>query len=181
MDAVNWLVHGKHGDQPECACPVIGAYVIRGNDAMPDDVRQRLIAYLPRIAGSRSADHEAARLRVMVMAAVRVFAPHALDAAGLHDHAATLRAAWAAWAAWAADAAAEVAEAEAAVARLARAEAAAAWAADAADAARAADAERAADAAAETAARAARAREEAWDDYSAVLDAALSAGPQGGP
>jgi hypothetical protein len=141
---------------------------------MPDDVRQRLIAYLPRIAGSRSADHEAARLRVMVMAAVRVFAPRALDAAGLHDHAATLRAlpddasyvdvkqaaraaVRAAWAAWAA------------------------WAADAADAARAADAERAADAAAETAARAARAREEAWDDYSAVLDAALSAGPQGGP
>src|SRR5437899_1834786 len=84
MDAVNWLVHGKHGDAPECACPVISQYVIAGNDAMPDDVRQRLLPYLHRIAGSRSAKHEAVRLRILVLAAARIFVPLALVKAGLH-------------------------------------------------------------------------------------------------
>ena len=92
MDAVNWLAHGKHGDAPECASPAITKYVIVGNDAMPDAIRQRLIPYLHRIAGSRSTEHEAARVRIMWLAAVRVFAPRALDAAGMHDHAARLRA-----------------------------------------------------------------------------------------
>src|SRR4051812_11422479 len=69
MDAVNWLVHGKHGDAPECACPVIAAYVVRGNDSMPDDTRQRLLPYLFRIAGSRSEEHQAARARILVLGA----------------------------------------------------------------------------------------------------------------
>lgn len=75
MDAVNWLVHGEHGDEPKCACPVIGAFVMRGNDAMPSDVRQGLLAYLHRIAGSRSKDHRTLRARILVLAAVRVFLP----------------------------------------------------------------------------------------------------------
>ena len=29
MDAVNWIVHGKHAEAPECACPVIAAFVNR--------------------------------------------------------------------------------------------------------------------------------------------------------
>ena len=91
MDAVNWLVHGKHGDTPKCACPVIGAYVIAGNDAMPDDVRQKLLPYLHRIAGSRSKNHQWARARALALGAVRVVAPMALDAAGLSEHAAFLR------------------------------------------------------------------------------------------
>ncbi len=91
MDAVNWLAHGEHGDHPICACPIISEFVIKGNDAMPDDVRQRLLNYLPRIAGSRSPDHEARRLRVLVLGAVRVFAPIALDIAGLPAEAERLR------------------------------------------------------------------------------------------
>lgn len=92
MDAVNWLVHGKHGDAPECACSVIASYVIRGNDGMPDDTRQRLLPYLHRIAGSKSPEHQAARTQILTLGALRVFAPSALDAAGLHRHAARLRA-----------------------------------------------------------------------------------------
>ena len=91
MDAVNWLIHGKHGDQPECACPVIASFVRSGNDAMPDVVRQRLLPYLHRIAGSRSIEHEAARLRVLWLASVRVFTPIALDEVGLHSQANILR------------------------------------------------------------------------------------------
>lgn len=92
MDAVNWLVHGEHGDQPQCACPVIRAYIIPGNDAMPYDVRQRLLDYLPRIAGSRSQAHETERMRVVVLGALRIFVPRTLDAAGFHSLAAVLRA-----------------------------------------------------------------------------------------
>lgn len=72
MDAVNWLVHGRHGDQPACACPIIAAFVIAGNDALPETPRQRLLGYLHRIAGSRSPAHEDARLTLMLRALVRV-------------------------------------------------------------------------------------------------------------
>lgn len=92
MDAVNWLVHGQHGDEPACACPLIGCFVIRGNDGMPPKVRQNLLTYLPRIAGSRSPEHAPARLRMMVLAAARVFAAAAMDAARLPAEAARLRA-----------------------------------------------------------------------------------------
>src|SRR6185369_18013100 len=91
MDAVNWLAHGEHGDAPQCACPVIAQFVINGNDNMPDDIRQRLLAFLPRIAGSKSSAHEQIRVRILVLAALRIFAPRALDAAGLHGHADTMR------------------------------------------------------------------------------------------
>ena len=91
MDAVNWLAHGKHGDVPVCACPTISSFVRQGNDAMPEDVRQRLLPYLHRIAGSRSLDHEAARVHVLWLAAVRVFTPLGLDGAGLHGMADRLR------------------------------------------------------------------------------------------
>jgi hypothetical protein len=175
MDAVNWLVHGRHGDAPECACPVIAAYVIRGNDVMPDDIRQRLLPYLHRIAGSRSEKHQGIRARILVLGALRVFAPRALDAAGLHDHAETLRrlpddvdmarAAEAARAARAAAArAAEAAKVAAAAAAMAAKVAAAAMAAKVA-----------------AAAAAAAAMASVWDDYFVVLDSALNAGPQGEP
>ena len=83
MDAVNWLAHGEHGDHPECACPVITNFVIPANDEMDDATRQRFLPYLHRIAGSRSPEHEAARLRIVVLAAARVSAPAVLEAAGL--------------------------------------------------------------------------------------------------
>ena len=188
MDAVNWLVHGKHGDAPECACPVIAAYVIRGNDAMPDDIRQRLLPSLHRIAGSRSVGHQEARLRILVLAAVRVFAPRALDAAGLREHAALLRALpddvdWTAARATAATAAA----AGAAAARATAAEAAAAWTTAAwarrrrgrrRGRRRRRRGRRRATAGRRRAAAAAAAAA-AWDDYFLVLDQALNAGPQG--
>jgi hypothetical protein len=171
MAAVSWLMHGKHSDKPECACPVLTSFVIPANDAMPADVRQRFLPYLHRIAGSRSEKHEAARTRILWLAAVRIFAPIALDQSGLHAEAEKLRA-------LPDDVSAETA-----------AKAAETAAETAAKAARAAEA---AEAAAETAAKAAEtaawaAKAEArhantvWDAYFAVLDEALSAGPQGAP
>ena len=155
MDAVNWLVHGKHGDAPTCACPIIGGFVIHGNDAMPDDVRQKLLAYLPRISGSRSRDHETARLRIIVLASLRIFAPAALRVAGFIQEAERLEAIpddvdWRIAAA-AARAAARAVAAAAAARAVARAM------------------------------RAAAAEARAWDSYFVVLDAVLNAGPQGEP
>lgn len=92
MDAISWLVHGEHSDAPVCACPVITAFVIEGNDSMPHDTRQRLLGYLHRIAGSRHAAYEANRARILALAATCVFAPIALDASVNASEAATLRA-----------------------------------------------------------------------------------------
>jgi hypothetical protein len=75
MDAVNWLVHGVHGDEPECASPVIRYFVTSGNDHMDDATRQRFIPFLHRIAGSRSVEHEYKRANIAVIAASRVFLP----------------------------------------------------------------------------------------------------------
>ena len=96
MDAVNWLVHGQHGDQPVCASPAIGAYVIALNDAMPDDQRQRLLPFLPRIAGSRSSEHEQIRAEIFARGAVRVLAPLPADAP-MREAEAAAAAAEAAW------------------------------------------------------------------------------------
>jgi hypothetical protein len=205
MAAVSWLMHGKHSDRPECACPVLTSFIIPANDAMPADVRQRFLPYLHRIAGSRSEEHEAARTRILWLAAVRIFAPIALDQSGLHTEAEKLRAlpddvsaAKAETAAKAAKTAAKAAETAAETAAktawAAKAETAAKTAAKAAKAAAAWAAAKAAKTAAkaETAWAAAKAAETAawaaarhantvWDAYFAVLDEALSAGPQGEP
>jgi hypothetical protein len=91
MAAVNWLVHGKHSDRPKCACPVVGRFVMAGNDAMDDDDRQRLLPYLHRIAGSRSPEYAQSRAAIIVSAALRIWAPKWLDDAGLPIPARQLR------------------------------------------------------------------------------------------
>jgi hypothetical protein len=82
MDAINWLVHGQHGDAPACACPVIASYVTYGNDAMPDNIRQRLLPYLYRIAASRSEAHQGVRTRIFQYAARLMGAPLELATVG---------------------------------------------------------------------------------------------------
>ena len=82
-------------DRPLCACPIITAAIITLNDAMPDDdTRTRLLLPLTeRIATSKSTRKvERARAYIAADWACRVFAPLALDAAGLASEAATLRA-----------------------------------------------------------------------------------------
>ena len=184
MDAVNWLVHGKHGDQPACACPVIGRYVIGLNDAMPHDQRQRLLPFLHRIAGSRSPDHEQARAEILARGAVRVLTPLVLDAEGLTAEAARLRAMPADCTMEEVKAAAWEAKVAAAwEAKVAAADMAAAWGVKASAAYVAAVYVAGAAAAASAAAAAAAevAGPAVWDAALALLDEALSAGPQGEP
>lgn len=92
MEAVAWLAGEPHSDHPICACPVISRYCMALNDRMPDEQRQRLIAFLPRLIGSHSPDHCQRRYEYLARQAVTVFVPLALDAARLPKLAAKLRA-----------------------------------------------------------------------------------------
>jgi hypothetical protein len=183
MEAVSYVAGEPWSDAPQCACPVITAFMVSWNDALPDDAeRDRLLKPLiPLIVGTRSTPAIEERRSYMALDwLIRTFTPAWLDLVpALHEHAAALRgldeiadmagaaaagrkvnAAWAAARAAAGDAARAAAWAAAgAAARAAAGDAAgaaaraAAWAA-AGDAARAAAGD-AAGAAAWAAARAA--------------------------
>lgn len=92
MEAVAWMEGEPHFDAPRCACPIVGIYARRINDLLPDEWRQKLVGFIPRIAGTRSQQHERARGEYLAWQAVRVFAPLALDAANLPVWAEKLRA-----------------------------------------------------------------------------------------
>jgi len=90
MEVVAFLAGGPHTDHPRCACPIVSGYVRHINDNMPDDHRQRLLPYLPRLVDSVSEDHEQARHEYFAWQAVRVFAPAALRAQGYRRYARSL-------------------------------------------------------------------------------------------
>ena len=158
MEAVAYVAGEPWSDHPECACPVIGAFLRSWNDSMNDEDRQILLPLVPRLVGTRStAEVEEQRAWMATDWLVREFTPAWLRLAGLDDHAHTLEklatltdstsareaqpsvdaagaaagaAAWAAaGAAWAADAAAGAAAGAAAWAAAGAAAWAAAWAA----------------------------------------------------
>jgi hypothetical protein len=84
MELVAWLAGEPHSDEPECACPVLSAYVRAVNDAIPTDVqRERLLRPLvPHLIRTRgSADDEQARGFAVVSAMVHDFVPHLLERA----------------------------------------------------------------------------------------------------
>ena len=90
MEVVALLDGGPHTDHPRCACPIISGFVIHINDNMPDDLRQGLLPYLPRLIGSVSEEHEQARHEYFAWQTVRVFAPAALRAQGYRRYARSL-------------------------------------------------------------------------------------------
>lgn len=93
LEAVAYITGEPWSDRPACACPVIARYAMNLNDRMPEDQRQRLLPYIVRIAGSRATPEiEQQRAYKAATWACKVFAPLALDARGLGEYAATLRA-----------------------------------------------------------------------------------------
>jgi hypothetical protein len=93
MEAVAWFAGEQHSDQPQCVCPVIAAFARGMNDWMSAEDRQRLKPMIPALALSR-AEWPITLKRAYIAAdyAVRVFAPIALDARGVREEAARLRA-----------------------------------------------------------------------------------------
>ena len=90
MEAVSALAGEPWSNGPSCTSPVIAAYARSLNDWLPDDARQRLKAYIPRLVGTVKPDLELRRAFACADAAVRVFAPLAFAAAGLVEEAAKL-------------------------------------------------------------------------------------------
>lgn len=91
MELAAHLAGLPHSDSPPCTSPVIAAYVRTLNDRMPSDVRNELLLPLiPQLLGTANADGQVAAF-MCADRAVRVFAPLALDAAGLPDEATKLR------------------------------------------------------------------------------------------
>jgi hypothetical protein len=170
-----WHQIRNENDLPKCMSRVIGAYVIRLNDAMPDDPRQRLMAFVPRLTTTRgTVAEEQARAEYLVMNAAKPAAIAALRSARLHQHA---------------DAVAATTTLEELLSALAVVRSAVAAAHAAADTAAmwAAEAAMSAKAAAESAKAAAMAAMAAmsaaydWTPYLDALDGALKIGPQADP
>ena len=89
MEMVAWLAGEPHSDEPQCACPVLGALVRACNDTMSDAQRNRYLRPLvPRFVGTRaSAAVERVRGMLVVDALVRTLLPLRLRRDGRADEA----------------------------------------------------------------------------------------------
>lgn len=94
MEAVAFVAGEPWSDHPQCASPVIGAFMRAWNDGLPDDERNALLLPLiSRLVGTRGS--QALEERRSLMAAdwlVREHTPAWLELAGLKDQSAMLRA-----------------------------------------------------------------------------------------
>lgn len=94
MEMVAWLAGEPHSDEPECACPVIAAFVRAVNDGLPTDrARDQLLRPLvPLFVNSRGSVVDERRRGLLVAdACVRQFVPHLLEKRGYRTEAAALR------------------------------------------------------------------------------------------
>ena len=92
----NYLTRSKHTDScPPGVSPVLHAYGMRLNDALPDDRRQLLKRYLPNgadvLAGTASDGRDETRSYIALDWLIRTWTPAWLDLAGLAAEAASLR------------------------------------------------------------------------------------------
>ena len=88
MEAVAMLAGEDWTDHPSCASPVIGEFLRTWNDGLPDDERQQLKQYIPRLVNSKGADdQETERSWLATDWLIRVQTPAWLRLAGLADQA----------------------------------------------------------------------------------------------
>ena len=95
MTASNMLIgKGDEGDDNSCVCPIIRSFIIPTNDKMPEDLLGKIYSPLIwEILGTKTDDKDVIQKRayLFVDAAVREFAPLALEQAGLNEHSNNLR------------------------------------------------------------------------------------------
>ena len=91
MEWVAVLAREPFSDHPSCTSPVLAAFVRRWNDALPDEPRQELRKFLPRLVGT-AGDREADTKRAYIATdwSVRVMAPMWLRLAKLETEAKSL-------------------------------------------------------------------------------------------
>jgi hypothetical protein len=84
MEAVAYVAGESWTDSPQCASPVIAAFLRSYNDSVNDEVRQTLKQYIPRLIGTRGDDAlEERRSLIAADWLVRVHTPAWLRLAGL--------------------------------------------------------------------------------------------------
>ena len=94
MELVAYVAGEKWSDAPQCACPVISAFMVSWNDALAEEPRNRLLKPLiPLLVGTRSTKQVEKRRSYMALDwLIRVFTPKWLDMVpSLHEHAKALR------------------------------------------------------------------------------------------
>src|SRR6266436_7262962 len=92
MEAVAYVAGESWSDHPECACPVIGAFLRSWNDSLRSDAeRDHLLKSLvPRLVGTRNLALEKRRSLMAADWLVRVHTPAWLRLAGLTSQAQSL-------------------------------------------------------------------------------------------
>ena len=92
MEAVSWVAGEEWSDHPQCACPVIAAFMRRWNDDLDQETRQKLKPYIVRLVGTKStAAVESKRAWLATDWLCRVHLPAWLELAGLNEHATVVR------------------------------------------------------------------------------------------
>lgn len=88
MEAVAFVAGEPWSDHPQCASSTIGAYLRAWNDSLPDDDRQQLKQYIPRLVGSAGTPEQEDRRAWMAADwLIRVHTPAWLRLAGLTSEA----------------------------------------------------------------------------------------------
>jgi hypothetical protein len=85
MEAVAWLEGLPHSDHPACTCPIFGVYVRVLSDTLPDDQRQRLLNYLPRLVGTVAPEKEWERAQFLIQESFSRVWPVVLRAWNLNE------------------------------------------------------------------------------------------------
>jgi hypothetical protein len=88
MEAVAYVAGEPFSAYPECASPVIGAFLRSWNDDLDDETRQRLKPYIPRLVGTKGTKRQEEKRAWMATDwLARECAPAFLRLAGLTEHA----------------------------------------------------------------------------------------------
>ena len=88
MEAVAFLAGEEWSDHPACASRIVGTFLRSWNDVLPDDQRQELRQYIPRLVGSAGTPEQEERRSWMALDwLVRVQTPAWLRLAGLTEQA----------------------------------------------------------------------------------------------
>jgi len=92
MEAVAFVAGEKWSDSPECACPVIAAFLRNWNECLPSDAERDLLLkpLIPKLVGTKNPALEEKRSLMAADWLVRVHTPAWLRLAGLFKQAESL-------------------------------------------------------------------------------------------
>ena len=92
MELASYIAREPWSDHPQCASPVLAAFLRSWNDALDDETRQRLKPYAAKVIGTAGDGKDEQRAWMAVDWLARTQLPVWLDLAGLGEHAAAVRA-----------------------------------------------------------------------------------------